>query len=192
MRSTRRCSEVRWRRRAGFSGEQSTPPSHSPAAPSWLLFPFFLRLAALVASLVRCRQVGEGGYAGVHSITISQISNLRDINSFPPGITRNPPFHSSITSGTMVVEQPEVAALPPPSPPHSHPHQPVVPPPPPQNATIMEAYANNPLVDAHNLQRQVENGLREETGGNIDPDMVDAVIQVFQASRSKTELEGWK
>nr|GMC97128.1 E3 ubiquitin-protein ligase MBR2-like [Ipomoea batatas] len=71
----------------------------------------------------------------VHSLTISQISNLRDINSFGP-------------SGTMVVEQPEVAALPPPSPPHSHPHQ-------------------------------VENGLREATGGNIDPDMVDAVIQLI-------------
>nr|GMC93432.1 E3 ubiquitin-protein ligase RNF12-like [Ipomoea batatas] len=55
----------------------------------------------------------------VHSLTISQISNLRDINSFGP-------------SGTMVVEQPE----------------------------------------------QVENGLREATGGNIDPDMVDAVIQI--------------
>nr|GME09779.1 probable E3 ubiquitin-protein ligase HIP1 [Ipomoea batatas] len=79
--------------------------------------------------------------------------------------------------GTMVVEQPEVAALPPPSPPHSHPHQPAVPPP-PQNAT-MEGYANNPLVDAGNLQRQVENGLREATGGNIDPDMVDAVIQLI-------------
>ncbi|XP_031094361.1 E3 ubiquitin-protein ligase RNF38-like [Ipomoea triloba] len=112
----------------------------------------------------------------VHSLTISQISNLRDINSFGPDITRDQPFHSSITSGTMVVEQPEVAALPPPSPPHSHPHQPTVPP--PQNAT-MEGYANNPLVDAGNLQRQVENGLREATGGNIDPDMVDAVIQLI-------------
>nr|GME21501.1 E3 ubiquitin-protein ligase RNF12-like [Ipomoea batatas] len=101
----------------------------------------------------------------VHSLTISEISNLRDINSFGP-------------SGTMVVEQPEVDALPPPSPPHSHPHQPAVPPPPPQNAT-MEGYANNPLVDAGYLQRQVENGLREATGGNIDPDMVDAVIQLI-------------
>nr|GLL27327.1 hypothetical protein Itr_chr05CG13940 [Ipomoea trifida] len=89
----------------------------------------------------------------------------------------------------MVVEQPEVAALPPPSPPHSHPHQPVVPPPPPQNATIMEAYANNPLVDAHNLQRQVENGLREETGGNIDPDMVDAKYRYFKQVEAKLN---WK